>query len=62
MGNPNRNCRWPYCECQTEQGDPCKYEDPDFYINLKSTQNDLVRKDLLEEAAINLNRQWNEWR
>lgn len=32
MGNLNRNCNWPNCECKTEKGDPCKFENPDFYI------------------------------
>lgn len=36
MGNLNPSCRWPNCGCKTEQGDPCKYENPDFYINAKA--------------------------
>jgi hypothetical protein len=30
--NTNRSCLWPNCSCATEKGDPCKFENPDFYI------------------------------
>jgi hypothetical protein len=32
MGNLG-NCIWPNCSCDTENGEPCKFDDPDFYIN-----------------------------
>ena len=32
MGNVNRRCEWPQCSCDTRNNDPCRFEDPDFYI------------------------------
>ncbi|MGE3365571.1 MAG: hypothetical protein AB7I34_19220 [Rhizobiaceae bacterium] len=29
--NLNRDCGWPSCSCKTEQGYPCRAENPDFY-------------------------------
>lgn len=37
MGNPNRACDWPQCSCKTEQGEPCKHDDPDFHIRKAQT-------------------------
>jgi hypothetical protein len=36
MGNLNPACLWPNCECQTEKDDPCKFDDPDFYMKKQS--------------------------
>lgn len=59
MGNLNRDCWWPNCSCQTEQGDPCKYEDPDFYANRRLMRYKLTKPGPLQEALDNLNRIWN---
>lgn len=32
MGNVNRACDWPHCNCKTDAGEPCKHDDPDFHI------------------------------
>lgn len=37
MGNPNRSCDWPRCSCKTDDGEPCKHDDPDFYIRKAET-------------------------
>jgi hypothetical protein len=54
--NLNPKCRWPNCECQTEKNEPCKYEDPDFYINKVRKQNEssvdttLDNDEILQDA------------
>jgi len=32
MGNLNRSCDWPQCSCDTQNNEPCRFEDPDFHI------------------------------
>lgn len=32
MGNLNRSCNWPQCSCDTQNNEPCRFEDPDFHI------------------------------
>lgn len=51
--NHNPNCSWPQCECDTEKGEPCMYQDPHFYIKKakkaveqpKASSNDAVKAE-----------------
>lgn len=51
MGNPNRNCDWPFCECVTEAGDPCKKEDAEFYIRRAANDNKPSHADAINDLV-----------
>lgn len=53
MGNVNRICDWPFCECATEAGDPCKKEDANFYIRRASNDNRPTATHLQRVSNIN---------